>query len=615
MTTKGKWVALMTFCGLLLALWDQHLQLAILAGMMLLWMFVAFLVFRIQCAWFRWGLKATRRIQERDGESGFLWAGRQVPVELTLESRGRIPKRLVIRDQVPPLFAPATRDPAPSIDTASSHSFGRNSLGPSTAKIPFLSRCLRSLNQWITAVPDRDHPPFDEDAATTPKLRAIRYWVRPLAAGHAILPGVRLELRDAWGWYRYDDTLECRQRIHVLPAYREGPELRSLLKNQNAIPHHGIHRQRRPGMGFELLELREYRDGDPPKSIAWKASARRETWMTRQYETEIPIRIHLIVEGTIATRIGSFGHRTLDQINSVATSIARIATQHGDWVGACLLDGQQELLLPAAAGDKGFYRIAQNLSRFSSQAFPQNVGWSESLQSTAFAFASEYYPRWLRPAINPTGLSWFDGLGSATRRQHVQLANLLAHRYRLSIQEHAAMLADTQSLAPQLQRFLMEHGHEWQSPMIAANEIKDSFAHRDWRPIASAIQRSVLRAKDNEVYVLFVDMLGTSRPLSELLDALKMAKARHHRVVVISTSPHFERPESIANRPLPSTAEELRQFSDRVRSAETADTVRRSMRELGIPFSISATEETIGWILAEVELARSGRFTPTGARS
>lgn len=177
------------------------------------------------------------------------------------------------------------------------------------------------------------------------------------------------------------------------------------------------------------------------------------------------------------------------------------------------------------------------------------------------------------------------------------------------------MLADTQSLAPQLQRFLMEHGHEWQSPMIAANEIKDSFAHRDWRPIASAIQRSVLRAKDNEVYVLFVDMLGTSRPLSELLDALKMAKARHHRVVVISTSPHFERPESIANRPLPSTAEELRQFSDRVRSAETADTVRRSMRELGIPFSISATEETIGWILAEVELARSGRFTPTGARS
>lgn len=624
MTSKGKWIALMTFCGLIVALLNQHLQLAVLSLMMLLWMVVAYLIFRVRCWLFRFGLRATRRIQDRENESGYLWAGRQVPVELILESRGRIPAELVVRDQVPQLLAFSAVDRSNPLDDPR----GRPSTAPT--KIPFIGRFLQTLNRWVTAVPERDaNNTFDrsmgtetstsssrsEESNRSQKRRVMRYWVRPLAAGHAVLPGVRLEFRDSWGWYRYDDTIDCEQRMHVLPAYREGPELRSLLKNQNAIPQHGIHRQRRPGMGFELLELREYRDGDPPKSIAWKASARRETLMTRQYESEIPIRIHLIVEGTIATRIGSFGHRTIDQINNVATSVARIATQHGDWIGACLLDGVGETVLPARSGDKGFYQTAQGLSRFSSQSFPHNVSWNEALQSTAFAFACEYYPRWVRPAINPTGLRWWDGIGSSTRRQHVQLANLLAHRYRLSIVEHAGLLVDTQALAYQLQRFLMEHGHEWQLPMIAESELKSSLVNSDWRQVSTALQRSVLRAKDNEVYVLFVDMLGTSRPIQPLVDALKMAKARHHRVVVISTSPYFERPEVLANQSLPARAEEIRFYADRLQASEHAEEVRRSMRELGIPFSISATDETIPWILSEVELARSGRFTPTGANS
>lgn len=624
MTSKGKWIALMTILGFIVALLNQHLQLAVLSLMMLLWIVIAYLVFRVRCLAMRWGLKATRRIQDREGESGYLWAGRQVPVELVLESRGWIPTELVVRDQVPHLLAFSPIDET----NALSESPARPSIAP--AKIPFVWRALQGLNRWITAVPERDTSDTsdrglmaespatqsrDEESVRPQRRRVFRYWIRPRAAGYAVLPGVRLEFRDSWGWYRYDDTIDCQQRMHVLPAYCEGPELRSFLKNQNAIPQHGIHRQRRPGMGFELLELREYRDGDPPKSIAWKASARRETLMTRQYESEIPIRIHLIIEGTIGARIGSFGHRTIDQINSVATTLARIATQQGDWIGACLLDGRAETILPAKAGEKGLYQTAQGLSRFSSQAFPQRVQWNEALQSTAFSFACEYYPRWVRPAINPTGLRWWEGIGSATRRQHVQLANLLAHRYRLSIHEHAEILIDTQALAYQLQRFLMEHGHEWQLPMIAESELRSSFANSDWRQVSTALQRSVLRAKDNEVYVLFADMLSASRPIQPLVDALKMAKARHHRVVVISTSPHFERPEMVADSLLPSRAEAIRLYADRLQASEHADDVRRSMRELGIPFSISATEEIIPWILSEVELARSGRFTPTGAKS
>ncbi|MEY3458115.1 MAG: hypothetical protein RL215_1272, partial [Planctomycetota bacterium] len=122
------------------------------------------------------------------------------------------------------------------------------------------------------------------------------YTARIRGAGSLRLPGFRVLLEDRHGFFRQERFVRCLQTFRVLPAWRECGDVRPIIKRLNAIPRHGVHRQQRTGLGSELLELREYLAGDPPKSIAWKASARRGRLMTRQYESEVPVRLQLIVD-------------------------------------------------------------------------------------------------------------------------------------------------------------------------------------------------------------------------------------------------------------------------------------------------------------------------------
>ena len=45
--------------------------------------------------------------------------------------------------------------------------------------------------------------------------------------------------------------------------------------------------------GEELHQLRPYRAGDAPRSIAWKHSARRDSLLVREYEKPIGIEVVL----------------------------------------------------------------------------------------------------------------------------------------------------------------------------------------------------------------------------------------------------------------------------------------------------------------------------------
>ncbi len=608
MTNSAKWIALLNVSALLASLIDQHSQLAILSLLFLLVMLSSYLVFRFRCWQLRRGCKVQRFVQENDAPTGYLWGGRSYQVQVKLTSRGGFPAGTTVRDVLPEILEQVPRNP-PAIST------------PPTA--PTKSRSLHAyIERWLTAVePERIYTLSQAPAkhglntcrlASPQRDVLLQYNVRPRGAGLAILPGVRVEYVDPFHWFRWDALLPCEQTVTILPNYHKGAELRSLLKSSNAIPHHGIHRQRKPGMGFELLELREYQDGDPPKSIAWKASARREHLMTRQYESEVPIRVNLIIEGTRHTRVGSFGLRTLDQVNSVATSLSHIAATNGDWVGAFLIDDHDCQQVHTATGNKGFHQIAQALAEFSARRFPKHVRWTEEMQDAAFALASEAYPKLLHQKMNPTSYTFWTWRLPRVRRRHVQLANLLAYRYQLNVLQHAELLADTYIFATQLQRFLCEHGRAWVTPMIPESEVIRTMRPTGWKSVTQSLQRAVLHAKDNEVFVLFVDLLAIDRPISSLLEVCRMAKGRRHRIVVISTSPYFQKPEPETVSVEASSAVVLRAQSEQIRVTEQANEARRAFRELGIPCAFSSTLETIPWVLAEVELARSGRHSRTG---
>ena len=86
-----------------------------------------------------------------------------------------------------------------------------------------------------------------------------------------------LGLALAWAWVWPDAPLL------VYPA----PEMQG-----PPLPSGGDHRvARAESVGDEMHHLRDYRSGDPIRSIAWKPSARRDTLLVREYE---PLRGDLV---------------------------------------------------------------------------------------------------------------------------------------------------------------------------------------------------------------------------------------------------------------------------------------------------------------------------------
>jgi uncharacterized protein (DUF58 family) len=609
MTNLAKALALICIVVLCVGMYGENTLLAVPAIAILLWMLIGYAHFSWLHRRIRKTISVERRIHERSQPNVYLWADRLYSVELIVQSKQRLPSALQVRDIVPDLMQ--LKDfVASEGETLVQDFIGMPDYGKKTWMSWF----------WEQFIPTAEKPGIvDKNAFVvnqSQKRVAHQYRIRPRAAGLSIFPGIRIEHKDAMNWFRADYVIACRQVTRILPRYREEAEIRQMLKASNSIPQHGLHRQRKPGMGFELLELREYADGDPPKSIAWKASARRNTLMIRQYESEVPVRMQLFVEGTVGCRIGSFGHRVVDQMTLLSTSLAKIVTSHGDAVGGFFVDRNGIVRLSAAFGESGFYKIAKSLSQFSTQEFPDRFRWTVALQNAVYALIGEYYPHLLALQFNPLTLGFFDLSLTNTKRQRIQVCNVLAEHYKLSDLEHVQMIIDDNVIAKWMQKFLCEHGREWVFPMIPEEDVSLYLSQNVIDLLIRSVQQAVQLAKDNEVFVLMIDLLSSDRDISGLIQALKVARGKHHKVVVVSQSPSFEPIDQGNLRALEnyleSSPEHWRRLASKLQIAERYNRVKSLLNGIGVPFSVTSDESSISTVLMEVELARSGRLAAKG---
>jgi uncharacterized protein (DUF58 family) len=116
--------------------------------------------------------------------------------------------------------------------------------------------------------------------------------------------GVRVRIADYHGFFHHRRFLRDGIETLILPPFTDEEGRQRADKRINTLPPPGGHRLRRPGSGSELLDLRDYIPGDPPKMIAWKASARRDRLITKEYESDVPVRSVIFLDTSESVRLG-----------------------------------------------------------------------------------------------------------------------------------------------------------------------------------------------------------------------------------------------------------------------------------------------------------------------
>jgi uncharacterized protein (DUF58 family) len=589
LTSRGWWFLILILAMLALGVLGEHWTLTLLALTLLLWFLAEWFAFTLRLRLAVPNLRVRRRLKDDRGAVDTLWAGHPVEmhVEVTL---------------------------------------------PYGLGLPYV-RLAERVPYGVGQVSGRIER---QGALTADAPLTMDYRLRCDRPGRVRFEGVTVQLADFQGFFVHTAFLQSGQVYRVLPGLTDAQGHRPTIKRDNLLPSPGLHRHLRPGSGSELLDLRDYMPGDPPKTIAWKVSARRDKLITKEFESEVPLRCTLFIDTSHSVRVGPPGQNALARLVDVSSAVAQAAAAARDLTGVCLFDDQTvTAIMRPARSSRHLVQMLNLLADAAGQAPATGEARVGSLLPLAYSFTQEVYPQLLTADVNrvpfwlpmfwslPTygrdpapvssrlprwvmlclaflplplialffffnpellqalldvavplvsllvpvpervltaigiglavsvGIMYYAAVNLTTHavsllfarrrrflaRWRKQLAALLAERYQLGPGGIGLLLEDDEQMALHLQRFLAEHQvpyplpyHDRRGRYLFASPGKVDV-------LARALLGAVGKGRDNELFVLLVDLLELIDHLDPLLRAVKVALARHHQVVVICPWP------------------------------------------------------------------------------
>ena len=205
---------------------------------------------------------------------------------------------------------------------------------------------------------------FDETLEPQPaaRLRAgrgappVRVPLVPRRRGTATVQAVWLRWRGPLGLLQRTVEAPLELEIAVLPNVRavRGAALRFFRSRQFLS---GLKVEHHLGDGSEFESLREHLPGLDARSIDWKASARHQKLLSREYRAE---RNHAVVVAVDTGHLMSeplLGIPKLDHAINSSLLLAYVALKTGDRVGLFAFDAQVRLFAEPLGGVHSFARL------------------------------------------------------------------------------------------------------------------------------------------------------------------------------------------------------------------------------------------------------------------
>ena len=195
-------------------------------------------------------------------------------------------------------------------------------------------------------------PPSFESRGMPRRLRLapgawaeLRYRLRPRERGAFRLSPCQARLGSPCGLWQRCLHLGGEGAVKVYPDFAAVKQY-ARLATGHRLGQLGIHRKRRRGEGTEFHQLREYREGDSPRQIDWKATSRMRRLVSREYTDERDQQVLILLEcgRRMRAQDGPLSH--FDHALSALLLLAHVALREGDAVGLLSFAGEERWLPP-----------------------------------------------------------------------------------------------------------------------------------------------------------------------------------------------------------------------------------------------------------------------------
>jgi uncharacterized protein (DUF58 family) len=242
----------------------------------------------------------------------------------------------------------------------------------------------------------------------------LEYKIHPAAPGVVRFEGIELRTADLCGFFYRRLFFRAPTEYLVLPPLMDDDGTQRANKRFNTLPPPGVHRIRRAGSGTELLHLRDYLPGDPPKTIAWKASARKDKLITKELESDVPVRMILFLDASNSTRLGAAGKTPLAKLAGIGAGVLQAAAGNRDLIGLTVFDEREAKVQKPARTRLHTMQLLRTFAETAGRQAEDTETDPAVLQRHAHSLAQDLYPDLLEKRLNsrPFGLFWIPLLDS-----------------------------------------------------------------------------------------------------------------------------------------------------------------------------------------------------------
>lgn len=366
----------------------------------------------------------------------------------------------------------------------------------------------------------------------------IRCLARTPVGGQFLFPGIQVEISDFCGLFRKERFAKLEQTVNVIPFLIRPQTTVSVLKHNNLQQHLGHHRHRSAGISSELHGIRDYQIGDPPRTIAWKPTARLGKPMTREFENEVPIRATILVDLAGYMYEGRPGPSPADRAITSCASIAKLLLADRDPVAATLLTDRGMRRLKHGSGERQMTRLFHHLLSCSNPNPPVDHLSTNELVQVVFENGARRFPGLFDEEINSGPCRWAVKFWKAADhlRSRRTLAVVLEQLFDLSYGFSTRLQFDDCAMRRMclcyVERYSL-YSHATSIPLTRGRY--DAKRYRQMtHELCQQLLNSRQRSRDNELFVLIAPEPFNHDDIQRVLDSVKSTIATHHRVIFVS---------------------------------------------------------------------------------
>jgi uncharacterized protein (DUF58 family) len=195
------------------------------------------------------------------------------------------------------------------------------------------------------------------------------YILEPKVRGEYPLGPLSITVKDRLGFNSAERIVpDSVSDILIYPPYEDIKRIEILGSKRSLNLNFGLHRSKQKGLGSEFFGLRKYVFGDQFRLIDWKASARTQKLIVKEYESERDITVMIIVDSSNSMAGGAIENTKFEYAIRACMLLTKVALTRRDNVGVFTFsDRNNYQFLKPGKGEDHFYQVLDFVAKIKPQ--------------------------------------------------------------------------------------------------------------------------------------------------------------------------------------------------------------------------------------------------------